>query len=472
MLNISKYHKLIVGCSAIATAAVSGFVPSAEAAGQLNNQTAQSNSSTTLIAGVVYNGSNHTGVSPSTYNGSNNGGGNNSNAGGPGIIVRGPFGNYYFDSNNGGVAPKGNGPFYYDPKGPKGPGYYPYQPGKGQQYFYGNGPKGLGYYSYNVNATNPVVSVPPGIIVKGPDGKYYFDSNNGGVVTNGGYYYDANGPKGPGYYPYTGKGNAPYYFGNGPKGLGYYSYNVNATNPVVSTPPGTYVKGSNGEYYFDSNNGGVVANGGYYYDANGPKGPGYYPFTGNGPAPYYFGNGPQGLGYYSYNVNGVNGSDGGAVGSAPSSPGNIGGIGPNGTGPNGPNGTGPGSNGTGPRGSGFSSRDIAFAGSALSRFNAAVSKYEIASAALAAAEAAQSNASSKTSPVRYGREPGDIAACGCPNADTTTAGTPSPQLVAAKQAEAEAAAELAAAKAEARQFLESVKGGTESGGFSAYQPIW
>ena len=76
MLNISKYHKLIVGCSAIATASVGGFVQSADAAG-INNQTVQSIPSTTLIAkggggksgGGGLNGSNHGGL-----NGSNSGG--------------------------------------------------------------------------------------------------------------------------------------------------------------------------------------------------------------------------------------------------------------------------------------------------------------------------------------------------------------------------------------------------------------
>ncbi len=465
MLNISKYHKLIVGCSAIATAAVSGFVQSAEAAGQLQNQAAKSNSGTTLIAADPINNSNAGGVNIGGINNSNAGGGNNSNAGGPGIIVKGgQFGPYYFDSNNGGVVP--NGGYYYDGNGPKGAGYYPYT-GKGDApYYFGKGPNGLGYYSYNVNAAaNPPVVGPPGVIVKGGEfGPYYFDSNNGGVVTSGGYYYDANGPKGPGYYPYTGQGNAPYYFGKGPNGLGYYSYNVNATTPPVAGPPGIFVKGPNGDYYYDSNNGGAVPNGGYYYDAKGPNGPGYYPYTGNGNAPYYFGKGPNGLGYYSYNVNNVNvvnGSDSGAIGSAPNAPGATGGptrIGPGG------------SNGRGLGGGGYSSSQIARSISLGSRISIASGKYDIASAALAAAEANQTPASSKTSPVRYGREVAD-ASCPCLNSDTASTGDMSKQLIAAKEAEAAAAAELAAAKAEARQFLESVKG-SESGGFSAYQPIW
>jgi hypothetical protein len=128
-------------------------------------------------------------------------------------------------------------------------------------------------------------------------------------------------------------------------------------------------------------------------------------------------------------------------------------------------------NGSNNSGKGYSSSTIATSKGIQGRFLAAMSKYEIASAALAAAEAGQNNASSSTSPVRYGREPGDIAACGCPNADMS-ASAPTKELIAAKAAEAEAAAELAAAKAEARQFLESVKangGSNDSGNFS---PIW
>ena len=317
MLNISKYHKLIVSCSAIATAAVSGFVQSAEAAGQLNNQAVQSNFSTTLIAN---NNSNSTGTnnSNSTGTGTNNSNGtgtNNSNSTGttaPVTKFDSPYGPYYFDSNNGGAAPaNGPGAYYYDAKGPNGPGYYPYQPGKGDVYFYGKGPQGLGYYSYNVNAQN--------------------------------------------------------------------------------------------------------------------------------------------------------GSNNSAVGSAPTIPGTIGGIGPNGGKQNGSN-----SAGTG----GTSRGDIARVQPILSRFNAAMSKYESAVATLAAAEAGQNNASSKTSPVRYGREVADASTCGCLNTDTASAGSLGPEMVAAKEAEAAAAAELAAAKAEARTFLESVKGGNDSGGSSTFQPIW
>ncbi|AFY94794.1 hypothetical protein [Chamaesiphon minutus] len=67
-----------------------------------------------------------------------------------------------------------------------------------------------------------------------------------------------------------------------------------------------------------------------------------------------------------------------------------------------------------------------------------------------------------TSPVRFSVDKGvaDLASCGCPDANaigSTTPTTPSPELVAAREAEAKAEAELAAAKAEARQFIESVK---------------
>jgi hypothetical protein len=68
-----------------------------------------------------------------------------------------------------------------------------------------------------------------------------------------------------------------------------------------------------------------------------------------------------------------------------------------------------------------------------------------------------------TSPVRFTVDKGvaDLASCGCPDAEaigsTPATNTPSPELVAARDAEAKAAAELAAAKAEARQFIESVK---------------
>jgi hypothetical protein len=96
-----------------------------------------------------------------------------------------------------------------------------------------------------------------------------------------------------------------------------------------------------------------------------------------------------------------------------------------------------------------------------------------ATATLSQLENVVTNTSSSTSPVRYGREPGDIAACGCPNADTVgnNSTTPRPELVAAKAAEAAAAAELAAAKAEALQFIESVKN-SGSGNSGTFSPIW
>jgi hypothetical protein len=75
------------------------------------------------------------------------------------------------------------------------------------------------------------------------------------------------------------------------------------------------------------------------------------------------------------------------------------------------------------------------------------------------------NTVADTSPIRLGRQGvADLASCGCPNADTvgTNTTTERPELVAAKAAEAQAAAELAAAKAEARQFIESVKSGSAS----------
>lgn len=121
--------------------------------------------------------------------------------------------------------------------------------------------------------------------------------------------------------------------------------------------------------------------------------------------------------------------------------------------------------------SGFSSSQLAAAKGMGDRFSSAMGKHSLASAALAEAEAKQGNASSRNNSVRYGREPGDIAACGCPNADVVGSNntTPSPELLAARAAEAEAAAELAAAKAAATQFLESVKSG---GGSTSDLTIW
>jgi hypothetical protein len=91
-----------------------------------------------------------------------------------------------------------------------------------------------------------------------------------------------------------------------------------------------------------------------------------------------------------------------------------------------------------------------------SRFNTALGNYEQAAAVLAQEQAAQTNTSS-AAPVRYSRQAGDLADCGCLNNDTVGTKVGRPELAAAKAAEAEAAAELAKAKAEARQFLESVK---------------
>lgn len=112
------------------------------------------------------------------------------------------------------------------------------------------------------------------------------------------------------------------------------------------------------------------------------------------------------------------------------------------------------------------------AGSISSNVSLAQSNYDKAATALAQAEAAQPTASN-TSPVRYALQSGDLASCGCPNADTVgTNTTPRPELVAAKAAEAEAAAELAAAKAEARQFLESVKSSGGNVGAGVSSPLW
>ncbi len=129
------------------------------------------------------------------------------------------------------------------------------------------------------------------------------------------------------------------------------------------------------------------------------------------------------------------------------------------------------SNGGGSNGkSGFSSTQAALSKNLGTRISIADGKYAQALAALAAAEAAQNNASSRTSPVRYGREVADASTCSCLNTDTASAGSLSPEMVAAKAAEADAAAELAAAKAEARTFLESVK--SESNGSGANLIIW
>jgi hypothetical protein len=82
-----------------------------------------------------------------------------------------------------------------------------------------------------------------------------------------------------------------------------------------------------------------------------------------------------------------------------------------------------------------------------------------ASATRASLESAPAPVAANADPVRYAREVADAASCGCPNADTVSTKPTGdrPELVAARAAEAQAAAELAAAKAEARKFIESVK---------------
>jgi hypothetical protein len=142
------------------------------------------------------------------------------------------------------------------------------------------------------------------------------------------------------------------------------------------------------------------------------------------------------------------------------------------TGTNASNTTGSNSSGSnGSKGGGFDAGTIARAGSIQTRFNNALANYDRAAAALAALEANQPNASD-TSPVRYAREVADAASCGCPNADTVGSNSPRPELVAARAAEAEAATELAAAKAEARQFIESVKGTPTTASSGGSSPIW
>ena len=110
-------------------------------------------------------------------------------------------------------------------------------------------------------------------------------------------------------------------------------------------------------------------------------------------------------------------------------------------------------------GRGFSPSTTSRASSLSSRISVAQSNYNTEVANLAQAETVQPIAAS-TLPVRYGREAvADLASCGCPNADTvgTTPPTNRPELVAARAAVSSTEAELAAAKAEARQFIESVK---------------
>jgi hypothetical protein len=121
---------------------------------------------------------------------------------------------------------------------------------------------------------------------------------------------------------------------------------------------------------------------------------------------------------------------------------------------------GTGGNNNAPRGiagTGNNNNNVNGAGTGVaSRFNTALSNYEQAAAVLAQEQATQTNTSS-AAPVRYSRQAGDLADCGCLNNDTVGTKVGRPELAAAKAAEAEAAAELAKAKADARQFLESVK---------------
>jgi hypothetical protein len=111
-----------------------------------------------------------------------------------------------------------------------------------------------------------------------------------------------------------------------------------------------------------------------------------------------------------------------------------------------------------------------------SRVGVAQANFNQAAANVAQSQAAQPVAPDLT-PVRFSVDKGvaDLASCGCPNADTVgtaSSPTPSPELVAAKAAEADAAAELAAAKAEARQFIESVQNGSISTSSTASSQLW
>ncbi len=120
----------------------------------------------------------------------------------------------------------------------------------------------------------------------------------------------------------------------------------------------------------------------------------------------------------------------------------------------------------------YSPTTVSQAGSVTNSLNTAQSNYDRAAAALAEAETAQPNAAN-TQPVRYGREAGDLANCGCLNADTVgTNPAPRPDLVAARAKADEAAAELAKAKAEARQFIESVKDEPKAVKSSGFIQIW
>ena len=393
MLNISKYHKLIVGCSAIATASIGGFVQSADAAG-INNQAAQSTPSTTLIANGSLTGSNNSGVSPQPSFINSNGSGTSpgkggffdSNNGGKGVYYSDAKGNvvYYFDSNNGGIPGKQGVIYYYDSN---------------------NGGKG--------------------------EYKDYFDSNNGGKGPQ--YVYLKDGPKGPGFYSYN-DSNAG---GGGPVKPDPVKPDPVKPDPVKPDPvkpdPVKPDPVKPDPVKPDPVKPDPVKPDPVKPDPVKPDPVKPDPVK---PDPV-IGKLPQ------------NGSDGGATSNGSLNGSNTGSFRP-----------------------GFNPTIIALGKASFGRIGIAQGKYDAALSALAAAEAATPNTSSKTSPVRYGREPGDLAACGCPNADTTTAGTPSPELVAARATEAGAAAELAAAKAEARQFLESVKVGTESVGSGANRTIW
>ena len=112
-----------------------------------------------------------------------------------------------------------------------------------------------------------------------------------------------------------------------------------------------------------------------------------------------------------------------------------------------------------------------------SRISVAQASYDTTVSNLAAAETVQPVAAD-TTPVRFSVDKGvaDLASCGCPNADTVgsapTTTAPSPALLAAKTAEADAAAELAAAQAEARQFIESVKSGNTATSSTVVSQLW
>ena len=111
----------------------------------------------------------------------------------------------------------------------------------------------------------------------------------------------------------------------------------------------------------------------------------------------------------------------------------------------------------GSSGRGFSSAVRSQASTISARVALAQGNYSRAAAALAQADT--QTTVPQSAPVRYGRQSvGDLASCGCPNADTVgTTPTARPELLAARATEASAATELAAAKAEAQKFIESVK---------------